>query len=80
MIPVTPPAVAATVGRWGRSMIDRAAPAQPHICPKSIINYPNIKRFPGGDSNDLVPNLKNPKDPVPSLDVNKPPSAKGAGG
>ena len=28
---------------------------------KSIIKYPNIQRFPGGASNDLKPNLKNPK-------------------
>ena len=37
---------------------------------KSIIKYPNIQRFPGGASNDLKPNLKNPKDPVPLLDPN----------
>ena len=35
---------------------------------KSIIKYPNIKRFPGGDSDDLIPNLKNPENPVPALD------------
>ena len=34
---------------------------------KSIMKYPNIKRFPGGASNDLVPNLQHPDDPVPLL-------------
>ena len=35
---------------------------------KSIMKYPNIKRVPGGASDDLVPNLQNPANPVPSLD------------
>jgi arylsulfatase len=34
---------------------------------KSIIKYPNIKRSPGGASNDLVPNLQNPENPLPVL-------------
>jgi arylsulfatase A-like enzyme len=34
---------------------------------KSILKYPNIKRFVGGASNDLVPNLQHPEDPVPLL-------------
>jgi arylsulfatase A-like enzyme len=34
---------------------------------KSIMKYPNIKRFPGGASNDLNPNLQNPQNPVPAL-------------
>jgi len=38
---------------------------------KSIKKYPNIKRFPGGASNDLDPNLQNPADPVPALDVRR---------
>jgi arylsulfatase A-like enzyme len=42
---------------------------------KSIMKYPNIQRFPGGGSNDLVPNLQNPKNPVPALDINKMPTA-----
>jgi arylsulfatase len=29
--------------------------------------YPNIKRSPGGASNDLVPNLQTPENPVPML-------------
>ena len=37
---------------------------------KSIIKYPSIKRFPGGASNDLLPNLQNPENPVPAMDVN----------
>ncbi len=46
---------------------------------QSVMKYPNIKRFPGGASNDLVPNLQNPANPVPSLDPNKPPQVKGMG-
>jgi arylsulfatase len=34
---------------------------------KSILKYPNIKRFVGGASNDLIPNLQHPEDPVPLL-------------
>jgi len=42
---------------------------------KSIIKYPNIKRFPGGASNDLIPDLQHPDNPVPALDPNSLPSA-----
>ena len=45
---------------------------------KSIIKYPNIRRFPGGASNDLQPNLQDPANPVPALDPLKPPRVKGA--
>ena len=41
---------------------------------KSIIKYPNIKRFPGGASNDLLPNLSNPANPVPNMDMDKVPT------
>ena len=34
---------------------------------KSILKYPNIKRSPGGASNELIPNLQNPADPLPLL-------------
>jgi len=34
-----------------------------------VIQYPSIRRFPGGASNDLMPNLQHPEDPVLSLDV-----------
>jgi arylsulfatase len=34
---------------------------------KTILKYPNIKRSPGGASNDLIPNLQNPADPLPLL-------------
>jgi arylsulfatase A-like enzyme len=47
---------------------------------QSIIKYPNIRRFPGGASNDLLPNLQNPSNPVPAMDPNKPPRVKGGGG
>jgi arylsulfatase A-like enzyme len=42
---------------------------------KTIMKYPNIKRFPGGASDDLMPNLQNPANPVPALDPNKMPKA-----
>ena len=38
---------------------------------KSIVDFPNIKRFPGGASNDLIPNLQNPQNPVPAVDLTK---------
>jgi arylsulfatase len=47
---------------------------------KSIIKYPNIKRFPGGASNDLLPDLQHPENPVPALDVNKAPATARMGG
>jgi arylsulfatase len=47
---------------------------------KSIMKYPSIKRFPGGASNDLIPNLQNPENPVPALDPNNMPKAIPAGG
>ena len=42
---------------------------------KTIIKYPNIERFPGGASTDLVPDLQHPKNPVPALDLNNLPKA-----
>jgi len=45
----------------------------------SIMKYPSIKRFPGGASNDLMPNLQHPENPVPALDPAKPPNVKGGG-
>jgi arylsulfatase A-like enzyme len=47
---------------------------------KSIIKYPSIARYPGGASNDLMPNLQNPKNPVPLMDPAKPPRVGGGGG
>jgi hypothetical protein len=35
---------------------------------KTVIKYPNVKRFPGGASDDLVPNLKDPANPLPAID------------
>jgi len=46
---------------------------------KTIIQYPNIKRYVGGASNDLVPNLQRPDDPVPLLKGSNP-NTKGGGG
>ena len=47
---------------------------------KSIIEYPSIKRFPGGASNDLRPDLQRPDNPVPFLDLRNPPRVKSGGG
>lgn len=33
---------------------------------ESIIKYPSMKRFPGGASNDLLPDLQHPENPVPA--------------
>ena len=44
---------------------------------KTIMKYPSIKRFPGGASNDLVPNLQNPENPVPLLKNNQEPHIVG---
>ena len=38
----------------------------------SIAKYPSLKRFPGGASNDLIPNLQHPENPVPLVDPTKP--------
>jgi hypothetical protein len=35
---------------------------------KSIIKYPNITRYVGGASTDLVPDLQHPDNPVPLLE------------
>ncbi|GAU86889.1 hypothetical protein BIWAKO_06837 [Bosea sp. BIWAKO-01] len=47
---------------------------------KSIIEYPSIRRFPGGASNDLRPNLQDPANPVPAMDPKNPPRIGGHGG
>jgi arylsulfatase A-like enzyme len=44
---------------------------------KTIMKYPSIKRYPGGASNDLVPNLQHPDNPVPLLKENKEPHVVG---
>ena len=47
---------------------------------KSIIEFPSIKRYPGGASNDLRPNLQAPDNPVPMMNPKHPPKVKGGGG
>ncbi|MBP7000661.1 arylsulfatase [Amaricoccus sp.] len=47
---------------------------------KSLIQFPSIKRFPGGASNDLKPNLQDPENPVPALDPDNPPRVQAGGG
>jgi arylsulfatase A-like enzyme len=44
----------------------------------SITKHPSLKRIPSGS--DLNPNLKNPENPVPGLDLTRPPRTKGGGG
>jgi arylsulfatase len=34
---------------------------------RSIMKYPNIERFPGGASTDLIPDLQHPENPTPLL-------------
>jgi arylsulfatase len=47
---------------------------------KSIVDFPSIKRFPGGASSDQIPNLENPANPVPLMDLRNPPHHMGIGG
>jgi len=47
---------------------------------RSIMKYPSIQRYPGGASDDLIPNLQNPKNPLPLLDPNNMPKAGSTGG
>jgi arylsulfatase len=47
---------------------------------KSIVDYPSIKRKPGGASNDWRPDLQRPENPVPMLDMKHMPNIKGSGG
>jgi arylsulfatase A-like enzyme len=51
---------------------------------KTVMQYPNIQRFVGGASNDLIPNLQRPDDPVPLLkqqiEMHMEPHAQGSGG
>ena len=44
---------------------------------KSIMKYPNIRRFPGGASNDLMPDLQHPENPLPILKDQKEPHVGG---
>jgi hypothetical protein len=37
----------------------------------SIVDYPNMKRFPGGASNDTSPDLQHPNNPLPLMDIKK---------
>jgi arylsulfatase A-like enzyme len=46
---------------------------------KSIVDFPSIRRVPGGASNDQIPNLQNPDNPCPNLDFTKPPHTMGGG-
>ncbi len=47
---------------------------------QSIMKYPSIKRFPGGASTDLIPNLQNPDNPLPLLKGITIPKVGGSGG
>lgn len=42
---------------------------------ESIMKYPSIKRFPGGASNDMIPDLQHPENPLPLLEPGKMPNA-----
>lgn len=50
---------------------------------KTVTKFPNIRRFVGGASTDLIPNLQGPDDPVPLLKQQiqngKEPHAQGGG-
>jgi hypothetical protein len=42
---------------------------------QSLMKYPNIKRYPGGASTDLIPNLQHPENPLPLLEPKSLPAA-----
>ena len=46
----------------------------------SIMKYPNITRYPGGGSTDLIPNLQHPENPVPLLKAKNLPHGLNMGG
>jgi hypothetical protein len=46
---------------------------------KPIVNHPNIERFAGGASNDMIANLQSPKNRLP-YDPVKQSKTVGAGG
>ncbi len=47
---------------------------------KSIMKYPNIKRFSGGASTDMIPNLQNPENPMPYMKLQNMPRTTNVGG
>jgi arylsulfatase len=47
---------------------------------QQVYRHPNIERFPGGASNDLKPNLQNPKNPLPYDPTTLPKTIGGGGG
>ena len=47
---------------------------------KTIMKYPNIKRYVGGASTDLIPNLQHPENPDPLLKGQEVPTVQGGGG
>ena len=60
---------------WAISLLDEALMQ----FNRSIVKYPSIARFPGGASNDLLPNLQHPENPLPLLgDLDKVPKTVGA--
>jgi arylsulfatase A-like enzyme len=52
---------------WALGLIQRALGE----FDKSIVDFPNIKRVAGGASTDMIPNLQNPENPVPYMDLKK---------
>ena len=53
----------------------------PHLAEfdRSIVDFPNMKRFPGGASNDTSPDLQHPDNPLPLMDIKKLAATIGAG-
>jgi arylsulfatase len=46
---------------------------------ESVMKYPSIRRFPGGGSTDLIPDLQHPDNPAPLLNPKHMPVATPAG-
>jgi arylsulfatase len=61
---------------WALSLLDPVMIA----FDESIMKYPNIKRYVGGASTDLIPNLQYPENPDPLLKGQAVPTVQGGGG
>ena len=74
------PAVAGQIRRSGQRLGRRRC-SLPVVMDfnKSIVDFPSKKRVAGGASNDWRPNLQRPDNPVPLLDMKKPPQVKSMG-
>lgn len=65
----------ASPGKWsGQDNFWALALIQPVLMEfnKSIVDFPSVRRSPGGASNDQLANVQHPENPVPLLDLKNP--------